>query len=203
MKTRPFSAWFPRLLLGLLLPLLLAGMARGSGPVEPPALTPKETAFLQSAFQSGTDKVKLADLGVSKTTDAAVKEAARQLMLDHQKLNGEMMALATAKKVEMSDAATPEVKKLMEELNKKEGREFDRAFIEAMLQWHVKDVKLFDAAAPQAMDEQVKLLITNVTPILKEFVTKLGMLQGAPGQGTSIGKAGVVKSAVAAVTLAE
>lgn len=191
MKTRTFKNW----LFCLLIPLLATVSGAAPAAPEPSLLTPKEATFLQTAFQSGTDKVKLADLGVSKTGDAAVKDAARQLMLDHQKLNGEMMALATAKKVEVTDAATAEVTKLMEELNKKEGREFDRAFIEAMLQWHLKDVKLFDAAAPQAMDEQVKLLITNVTPILKEFATKLAMLQGAPGPGgASIGKAGAVKS---------
>lgn len=195
MKTRTFLSGLSRFFC-LLLPLLLSGTGKVSAAPEPSPLTPKEITFLQAAFQSGTDKVKLADLGMSKTSDAAVKDAARQLMLDHQKLNGEMMALATAKKVAVTDAATPEVTKLMEDLNKKEGQAFDRAFIEAMLQWHLRDVKLFDAAAPQAMDEQVKLLITNVTPILKEFATKLGMLQGAPGPGTgSTGKAGTVKSA--------
>ena len=55
---------------------------------------------------------------------------------------------------------------MVDDLSKKSGRDFDRAYMNAMVKDHQEDIKAFETAEKKVTDTEVKAFISNTLPIL-------------------------------------
>lgn len=125
-----------------------------------------ERMFIQKAASAGTGEVKLAEAATKKGTSEHVKTVAAKLFEDHTKANTELEALAKAKGIALP-APTEKDKKMMEHVLSKSGAEFDAAFLEHMGKCHEKDIALFEKAAQELKDPEVKAFVQQTLPVLK------------------------------------
>jgi putative membrane protein len=111
------------------------------------AVVEDDAKFVVDAGNGGMTEVELSKLAQQKGTNAKAKEFADMMVMDHNKANEELKALAKAKNVTLPDSLNADSKKAWEDLSKKSGADFDKAYINAMVDDHKKTVSLFEDAS--------------------------------------------------------
>ncbi len=86
---------------------------------------------------------------------------------DHTKAGDELAALAKTKNISLPLAPDADAKKAADDLAAKSGKDFDKAYINAMLDGHKKAVKLFEDASQNCKDPDLKAFATKTLPTLK------------------------------------
>lgn len=122
--------------------------------------------FIQKAGISGMAEVELGKLAQQRGADAQVKSFGEKMVQDHSKAGDELARLAAAKGVQIPPMDRKH-KNAAEKLGKKSGADFDRAYMDLMLDEHKNDVKLFEKASRSAKDSDVRTFAANTLPTLQ------------------------------------
>jgi putative membrane protein len=136
----------------------------------------KDMVFVKTAGQAELGQSKIAELGVQKAADHAVKEFASQLVKDHATVTQDLKALADVKAIPFLVAILPETVELLKAMEKKNGKEFDKAFIDEMKKRHEKDIKIYEAAEKEIADPDIKAFIDKTLPLLRTHAEMLKKL---------------------------
>ena len=132
--------------------------------------------FWTKAAQGGMAEVELSKLALQKSTNADVKKFAQMMVTDHTKANDELKSLAGKKNVVLpTDIGSH--KSTLDDLNAKTGAEFDKAYVEAMVDDHETDVDLFEDNTDNS-DADIKAFTTKTLPTLKSHLEMIKGIQG-------------------------
>ncbi|HEX8178573.1 MAG TPA: DUF4142 domain-containing protein [Pyrinomonadaceae bacterium] len=126
--------------------------------------------FMMEAAQGGLAEVQMGQLAVSRGTNPAVKQFGQQMVDDHSKANSELMQLAARKSMQLPTSVSDEQKEMMGKLAKLSGADFDKAYVDAMVEDHEHDVKDFQAQAGQGNDADVKAFAVKTLPTLQHHL---------------------------------
>ena len=138
--------------------------------------------FVENAYQGGLAEVKMGELALAKTANADVKAFAQHMVTDHGKANGELKALADSKKVAVASEPSMTAKAKAKLADAKSGADFDKAYAKAMVADHKDTVELFEKAAKEVTDPEVKAFASKTLPTLKMHLTMAEELQGKVGK---------------------
>ncbi len=136
-----------------------------------------DSEFMMKAAQGGMAEVELGKLASEKAANAEVKKFGQMMMEDHSNANTELKALATKKNVTLPTDIGSEHKATMDKLKTLSGAEFDKAYVEAMVKDHEKDVSEFEKQSTDAKDADVKAFATKTLPTLKKHLEKIKEIQ--------------------------
>jgi len=134
------------------------------------SLSDADKDFMNKAAQGGMAEVSLGQLAASKGTDSGVKDFGNRMVTDHGKAGDELKALASSKGVTLPADLDAESKKTSDELSKKSGKAFDKAYISDMVKDHEKDVAEFKKASTSAQDPDLKNWVTKTLPTLEDHL---------------------------------
>lgn len=127
--------------------------------------------FIEEAANGGMFEVQVAQLAATKATDPQVKSFASMLVDDHTAANNELVKIANAKGVELPAAPRKSLRRDIEKLGKKNGSEFDQAFVkEVGIKDHEKDIKMFQKASKDVKDPDLKAFVDKTLPKLREHL---------------------------------
>lgn len=129
-----------------------------------------DEAFARKAVAGGQAEVECAVLAVQRASSADVKTLAHRIETDHKRSGDELLALATAKGLNIDPKPTPAQLGTKEKLGKLEGAAFDRAYIDYMVEDHQKDIEEFEKQAASGSDPELKAFAAKVLPALKEHL---------------------------------
>ena len=147
-------------------------------------LASADRKFLQEAAGSGMFEVQAAQLASTKASDPALKSFASMLVDHHTTANNELTQLANKKGVELSAAPPRALRRDIEQLGKKTGKEFDQDFVRNVgIKAHEKDIKLFEKASKDAKDPEVKAFAAKTLPNLKQHLAQAQKMPQAGGKG--------------------
>jgi putative membrane protein len=130
---------------------------------------PDET-FVMKAAHGGMAEVELGKLAVEKAGSEEVKKFGQRMVDDHSKANDELKTLAQNKHITLPTEIDPHEKALHDRLAKLSGASFDRAYMQAMLVDHKKDVNEFRLEAHSGKDADVKSWAAKTLPTLEEHL---------------------------------
>jgi putative membrane protein len=109
---------------------------------------------IQELHLANQSEVQLGELGVQNAQSPEVKEYARMLKEDHQKNDEQLQQLAQTMGVNLQgekfQKKQKEAQEHLSDLQKKQGKEFDKEFMSHMVKDHKKDVKEVEKAAKEA-----------------------------------------------------
>jgi len=149
-----------------------------SGNSKQTVATDEETsAFLVKAANGGMAEVQLGQTAEQKATDAGVKKFAAMMVHDHSGANEKVKTLAAQRNVTLPAVVGDDMKKIMDDLSKKTGRDFDKAYVFEMVKDHENDIDLFENAEGKVNDSEVKAFITNTLPTLRMHLDSVKALQ--------------------------
>lgn len=166
----------------LIVALTLAAFTAGSSQAADTNLKRADKNFVETAYQGGLAEVKMGELALGKTANADVKAFAEHMVTDHGKANGELKALADSKKVAVASEPSMTAKAKSKLADAKSGADFDKAYAKAMVSDHKDTVALFEKAANEANDPEVKAFASKTLPTLKMHLTMAEELQGKVGK---------------------
>ncbi|RYZ99945.1 MAG: DUF4142 domain-containing protein [Sphingobacteriaceae bacterium] len=135
-----------------------------------------DAKFAVDAANGGMAEVALAKLAEGKAVNAKVKEFAAMMVADHTKANDELMALAQAKNITLPQAVSTEKQAVMDDLTKKSGSEFDKAYVDQMIDDHKKTISMYEDASKNLKDADMKAFVDGKLPTIKahlEHVTAI------------------------------
>jgi putative membrane protein len=124
------------------------------------------SSFMVNVADVGMTEVKLGQIAEEKATNKRVKAFARMMVEDHSKANGELKSLAASKNVTLPKTIGEDHQKKIDDLNKKTGKDFDRAYMDMMEDGHESTVKDFEGKTDNS-DADVKAFVNKTLPTLR------------------------------------
>ena len=177
-----FRPWLPAMALGLAASVVGAqasGASRGQD-----KLDRKDIAFMEQAAENNHAEIASSQLALKQSANAQVKEFAQQMVADHQKTGEELAQLAAAKGVTLPRGPSMVQKAKLKLLEMADGEKFDHQYSESWgVKAHVETVELFEKAAAQAQDPQVKSFAATTLPALQQHLHKARQLPALRADG--------------------
>ncbi|QQL51394.1 DUF4142 domain-containing protein [Mucilaginibacter ginkgonis] len=126
-----------------------------------------DAKFATDAANGGMAEVALGKLALTKSTNPDVKGFANMMVNDHGKANADLMALAKAKNITLPATVDEEHQKKADDLSKMSGKDFDKAYVDAMVDGHKKTLDLMNSEAKDGKDADLKAFAAKTAPIVK------------------------------------
>lgn len=126
--------------------------------------------FLQQAANDGAAEVSLAQLALTQASTQQTRQLAQQLLDDHMQIDRELVTLANLKQdAEPANppAAANDMRQQLEGLH---GNDFDRAYVNDMVQSHQRAIELFAKTARNSTDPDIRLFAQTKLPILQHHL---------------------------------
>jgi len=162
--------------------MAVAGQAR-TAPASP-ASSKTDTAagesandFIEEAARGGMAEVELGQLASQKASSPKVKSFAAQMVADHSKANEQLKMLASNKHITVPTDLAAEHKSKRDELSGLSGEAFDRAYVDAMVDDHKKDVDEFKKQSTSNEDADVRAFAKKTLPTLQQHLRLIERLQ--------------------------
>ncbi|MCJ8208215.1 DUF4142 domain-containing protein [Mucilaginibacter sp. RS28] len=138
-----------------------------------------DAEFAVDAANGGMAEVEMGKLVAGKTTNPDVKKFAEMMITDHTKANTELIALAKQKNITLPSVVGTDEKKMMDDLAKKSGKEFDKDYVDMMVKDHEKDVSKFKDASEKCKDADLKAFATKTLPVLQGHLDAIKKIQAS------------------------
>ena len=138
-----------------------------------PAVTSSGSAdieFMLDVAKGGMAEVELAKLATERAKSDEVKKFAQRMVDDHTKAGDQLKSIAESKGIKLPVEMDAKDRALMNRLQKLNGAAFDRAYMQAMVSDHVKDVSEFKKEANAGRDQQFKSFASSTLPTLEEHL---------------------------------
>jgi putative membrane protein len=129
-----------------------------------------EERFMKEAASGGLMEVELGKIAAEKGSHQRVKEFGKRMQADHSKANAQLKKIASSKGVELPTEPSGEHKSTMDKLTKLSGAEFDREYMEAMVDDHTEDIEKFQTQADKGKDPELQKFASENLPILKKHL---------------------------------
>lgn len=129
-----------------------------------------DQTFVTKAARGGLAEVELGNLAKQKASSDQVKQFGDRMVSDHSKANSDLKTLAQNKNITLPTDLSAKDKALRDRLSKLSGDQFDRAYMQAMVKDHTKDVNEFRRESQSAKDPDVKAFAAKTLPTLEEHL---------------------------------
>lgn len=131
------------------------------------AVDKDDAKFATTAANAGMTEVSASKLAQEKSGSARVKNFAAMMVSDHTKAGDELASIAKTKNISLPPELDADSKKVVDDLAKKSGKDFDKAYVNQMVDDHKKAVKLFEDASKNCKDAELKAFAEKTLPTLK------------------------------------
>lgn len=132
-----------------------------------------DSKFAVKAANAGMTEVALSKIALQQVTDSKLKDFAQMMITDHTKAGDQLAALAKTKNIVLPMAVNSDSQKVIDDMTKKSGSDFDKAYVDQMVADHKDAVKLFQDEAKNAVDPDIKAFATNTLPTLQGHLSAI------------------------------
>ncbi len=136
-----------------------------------------EAKFALTAADGGMAEVMLGKLAQEKTANASIKDFGEMMVMDHSKANDELKALAKSKNIALPLVVSADKQKAYDDLNKKSGADFDKAYVSAMIDGHKSTAKLMEDEATNGKDPDLKAFAAKILPTVNTHLAKINEIK--------------------------
>jgi len=161
-------------LFGLGLSVLAAGAAAAQGtaretpgqkPSAPPQvqITPQENALLDQLHGANIREIAAGKLAQRHAESPEVKQYGEHLVKEHSQADQELWSLARQAGVKLPEVGPGK----LDQLERLRGKDFDRAFLNAMVKDHEKVIAHLRETRPQVNNPEVRAFVDKTLPTLQ------------------------------------
>ncbi|QKQ72227.1 DUF4142 domain-containing protein [Nostoc sp. TCL240-02] len=148
-------------------------------------LSSSDRQFITEAAQGGLAEVQLGQLASQRGTSNVVKQYGQRMVQDHTQVNAQLKQLATQKSVTLPTSIGSKNQQVKQRLSRLSGTNFDRQYLNQMLQDHEKDVAAFQTEAQQGQDPDVKAFAAQTLPTLQQHLEEVRSIVNPGGTSNS------------------
>jgi putative membrane protein len=126
----------------------------------------KTHTFMNDVAEASMAEVEIGKLAKDRALNPRVKNFAEMMIKDHTAANNDLMAIARNKNVTLPSTLGKHQDHL-EDLSKKNGAEFDKAYMKAMVNGHEDVVKELEKCSQNGTDPDVKTFAAQKLPTIR------------------------------------
>jgi putative membrane protein len=126
--------------------------------------------FLKNAEQANSAEIALSQVAQSRAQNSDVKQLAQMMVSDHQACNQKVQAIAQAHGLSFDQSLDWVNQHEVNRLQKADEGNFDKDYTKIMLKDHVKAIKMFQKAADDIDEPDVKEFAANTLPTLRNHL---------------------------------
>lgn len=128
-----------------------------------------DSAFVTEGMQGDNGEVAIGNLAATKASSQAAKDFGKMLATDHGAHKQKLAALASSAGIPTTDEPSEEGKANLDKLKGLSGAAFDKAFKQAMIDDHQKDIAKYEKQASSG-DPQTSALAKETLPTLRKHL---------------------------------
>ena len=140
-------------------------LALGAGPALAARMAPE---FARQAARGGMAEVQLSRLASDRASDPEVREFAQRMVNDHSRANDQLERIARNRGWMLPQRPDAEHRAMLRRLRQRSGRDFDRAYMRAMVADHDATVMHFRRYARNGGDRRLRTWAQRTLPTLVE-----------------------------------
>jgi len=129
--------------------------------------------FVADAATGGMMEVELGNLAQQKASSQQVKDFGKMMVDDHTAANNNLKTIAGKKNIDVPAAVTDNQRKDIDDLSKKSGADFDKAYVDMMVEDHKKDIDAFKKASGSVGDNDIRNFATTTLPTLQKHLDSI------------------------------
>jgi putative membrane protein len=152
--------------------------ARDTGAAVGTAGANADRDWIQDQLEDGQAEIQLAQLASERATNPQVKEFAQMMIKDHQAAGNALKQAASAANVQVNPPMEPDNdhKDLQEDLSKLSGMDFDKKYIDTMVDEHQEAVNELEKKT-DADNMQVRQWASNTLPTVRQHLERAKQIQ--------------------------
>ncbi|TDQ10012.1 DUF4142 domain-containing protein [Pedobacter metabolipauper] len=131
-----------------------------------------DVSFVQQTILNNSREIYLAGLAAKNSQDSDVKAYGTMVAKDHNAANTELLKIAKSKNILIPEQNQPAA----DALSNLTGAEFDKVFLQTMVDEHKKAVNLLEMGAKSA-DPELKAYAKMYLPTVKEHIKQIKSLK--------------------------
>lgn len=130
-----------------------------------------DAEFVSEAIAANLAEIAMHKAAETKAVTADVKAHAKHMLTDHNKLLADMQAYASRKGYSVPADAPADKKEKLDKMNaEKKGTDWDKAYLDEMVDDHKKDISKFEDAEDDVKDAELKTMISSALPTLRSHL---------------------------------
>ena len=133
-----------------------SGTAEHATPTVPASVSKDDATFVVNAASGGMMEVQLGQLAGQKASARDVKDFGAMMVKDHTMGGDKLKTIAAGKNLTVPDSLSTDMQKEMADLQTKNGKDFDKAYMSMMVDDHKKDIKEFEDEAKNGSDADIR-----------------------------------------------
>ena len=150
---------------------LSAGQSASATTASTTSIPAADKNFAMKAAEGGMGEVELGKLVQSKAQSDQVKSFAERMVKDHSAAGDKLKDVASKDGLQLPSKMDSSSQKLMDKLQKLSGADFDKAYMNAMVTDHQKDIKEFEHESKSGRNSDLKQFATDTLPTLREHLS--------------------------------
>jgi len=139
-------------------------MTTDTSGMNPASSDPKD--FMEKAAIGGMMEVEAGKMAQTQASSQKVKDFAAMMVKDHSDANKELMGIAEKKSVNLATSLPAMEQQHLDAMKRMSGAEFDKHYMDMMVQDHDKTISLFQAGSKNS-DAEVSGFATKTLPIIE------------------------------------
>ncbi len=143
------------------------------------AVNADDAKFATTAASGGMAEVALGKLAQQISTNTQIKSFGAMMVTDHGKANDELMAIAKTKNITLPATIDADHQKKIDELSKKTGKDFDKAYVDAMIEGHKKTLDLMNNEAKSGVDPDLKAFAAKTGPTVQTHLDAINQIHNS------------------------
>lgn len=136
----------------------------------PPSVSTADQQFAVDAANAGMTEVQAGQLAQQKGTWKDIKDYGAMMVRDHTAAADKLKAIAASKNITLPSAISPEMQKNIDDLQKKEGKDFDKAYLDLMVSDHKKVISAFEDESKNGSDADIRGFADNTLHTLRHHL---------------------------------
>ena len=141
-------------------------------------VTEDDANWAVEVANAGMTEVELSKAAQDKATSQRLKDFANMMVTDHGKANDDLKQLAATKNITLPASLSDKSQKKLDDLNKKTGKDFDKAYTDDMLSDHKDAVDKFQKASNNLKDADLKSFAEKTLPTIQMHLDSIKAISG-------------------------
>ncbi|HEY4155747.1 MAG TPA: DUF4142 domain-containing protein [Puia sp.] len=134
--------------------------------------------FAVAAANGGMMEVELGKIAEEKAMNQRVKDFGSMMVKDHTAANDNLKSIASTLNITLPDSVSDDTRKEIDKLKMKKGKDFDKAYVDMMLDDHKKDIAEFRKCADNCSDSTIKSFASTTLPTLEKHLDSIQAISG-------------------------
>ena len=141
-------------------------------------VTEDDANWAVEAANGGMTEVEMGKLARDKATSQRLKDFGAMMVSDHGKAGDQLKQIAASKNITLPASLSDKSQKELDDLNKKTGKDFDKAYMDMMLDDHKHDVDKFQKGSNDLKDPDLKSFAAQTLPIIQMHLDSIKAISG-------------------------